>query len=245
MSNAPLLPPAVLVTGGSRGIGAAVVERLSARDLSVINLDRTPPAAPQTASFVEADLTDLAATRRALDAIVDRQQILWLVNNAGIALPAAVEDTTTDDLEKVMAVNLRAAVLCTQAVLPSMRAAGRGRIVNITSRAALGKELRTAYAAAKAGIIGLTRTWALELAPSGVTVNAVGPGPIETQLFRASNPPDSARTKAILNGIPLRRLGQPEDVAHAVAFFLSDEASFITGQTLFVCGGLTAGAMAV
>ncbi|MDX2205320.1 MAG: SDR family oxidoreductase [Hyphomicrobiaceae bacterium] len=235
------LKPAALVTGGSRGIGAAIVELLASRGAPVINIDRATPPAGQTAEFIEVDLTNVAATREILDGIVKRRPVLWLVNNAGIALPASLDDTNLDDLDKVLAVNLRATIMCTQAVVPGMRAAGRGRIVNITSRAALGKELRTAYAAAKAGVLGLTRTWALELAGAGITVNAVGPGPIETELFRSSNPPDSPRTKAILEGIPLRRLGTPADVAHAVGFFLSEEASFVTGQTLFVCGGLTAG----
>jgi 3-oxoacyl-[acyl-carrier protein] reductase len=241
MPDHPSALPAALVTGGSGEIGRAIIERLAARGLPVVNLDRAAPNGEQAATFVEADLTDAEATRRALQAITGARPILWLVNNAGIALPATVEDTTLADLEQVLAVNLRATILCTQAVLPAMRAAGRGRIVNITSRAALGKQLRTAYAAAKAGIIGLTRSWALELAPAGVTVNAVGPGPIETALFRSANPPDSPRTRAIRAGIPLGRMGRPADVAHAVDFFLSDEASFVTGQTLFVCGGLTTG----
>jgi NAD(P)-dependent dehydrogenase (short-subunit alcohol dehydrogenase family) len=187
------------------------------------------------------DLLDEAATRAALAAITAGNQVGWLVNNAGIALPATLEDTRMDDFERVIAVNLRAAILCAQAVLPGMRAAGHGRIVNITSRAALGKELRTAYSAAKAGLIGLTRTWALELAPFGITVNAVGPGPIETDLFKSANPAESERTRALIRAVPLQRLGKPEDIAHAVGFFLSDEASFITGQTLFVCGGLSIG----
>ena len=187
------------------------------------------------------DLTDRAATARALHAIAAESDILWLVNNAGIVAPAPIEDVQLADFDRVVAVNLAAVIQCTQAALPAMRQAGFGRIVNISSRAALGKELRSVYAATKAGLIGLTRTLALELGVHGITVNAIGPGPIETELFRASNPADSPRTHAIINAIPLRRLGQPEDIAHAADFFLSDGASFVSGQTLFVCGGLTAG----
>lgn len=129
-----------------------------------------------------------------------------------------------------------------QAVVPAMKAAGRGRVVNISSRAALGKELRTAYAATKAGLHGMTRTWALELGRWGITVNAVGPGPIRTSLFDAVNPADSPRTKAIIDAVPIGRLGTCEDVAEAVGFFASDGAGFITGQVLYVCGGMTTGA---
>jgi 3-oxoacyl-[acyl-carrier protein] reductase len=235
------LPPAALVTGGSRGIGAAIVKRLLVRGLPVVILDREAPAEPTAARYVPCDLTDLAATQAALAAITETNAILWLVNNAGIAAPATLEDTTMEDFDKVVAINLRACILAAQAALPAMKAKGQGRIVTISSRAALGKELRTAYSATKAGVIGLTRTWALELAPHGITVNAIGPGPIETELFKSANPHNSPRTQAIIRGVPVQRLGQPEDIAHAADFFLSEGASFVTGQVLYVCGGMTVG----
>jgi 3-oxoacyl-[acyl-carrier protein] reductase len=111
----------------------------------------------------------------------------------------------------------------------------------MSSRAALGKELRTAYAAAKAGLIGITRVWALELGHSGITVNAIGPGPIATDLFLQANPLDSPRTQAIVDAVAVGRLGTPSDVAHAAGFFLDERAGFVTGQILYVCGGLTVG----
>ena len=129
----------------------------------------------------------------------------------------------------------------TQACLAGMRARRWGRIVNLGSRAALGKEGRTGYAATKAGILGLTRTWALELARDGITVNAVAPGPIATEMFAAHNPPGAAATEAIIGQIPVGRVGRPEEVAAAIAYFLREDAGFVTGQTLYVCGGLSVG----
>lgn len=111
----------------------------------------------------------------------------------------------------------------------------------MSSRAALGKELRSAYAATKAALLGLTRVWTLELGRHGITVNAIGPGPISTELFDRANPPDSPRTKAIVDAVPVRRVGKPDDVANAVSFFLQDQSGFVTGQTLYVCGGMSVG----
>jgi NAD(P)-dependent dehydrogenase (short-subunit alcohol dehydrogenase family) len=188
------------------------------------------------------DLTDVAATREALGAVAAEHPVTRLVNNAGIVRPAALEDTTQEDIDAVLALNLRGTIVATQAVLPAMQRAGRGRIVNIASRTALGKELRTAYAASKAGLIGLSKTWALELGRHGITVNVVGPGPIRTSLFDQANPPGAERTRRIVEGIPVGRMGTPEDVAAAVGFLASDEAGFVTGQVLYVCGGMTVGA---
>lgn len=128
-----------------------------------------------------------------------------------------------------------------QAVLPGMRERRFGRVVSISSRVTLGKVKRTAYAASKGAINAMTRSWALELAPDGITVNAVAPGTIATSAFFRNNPADDPRTRTILAAIPAGRAGTPEDVAHAVSFFVDERSSFVTGQILQVCGGLTVG----
>lgn len=236
---------AVLVTGASAGIGRATARRLAADGLRVVTIDRAPPREPIDGEiFVQADLAHADETAGALESLTRRLAITRLVNNVGTVRPAALEQTTLEDLEAVVSLNLRCTLQCTQALLPAMKAARFGRIVNVASRAALGKEKRTAYAATKAGLIGMTRTWALELAAHGITVNAVGPGPIETELFRLSNPPDDPRTQAIIDAVPVRRLGTPDDVAHAIASLVDARAGFITGQVVYVCGGMTVGLVA-
>ncbi len=233
---------AVLVTGGSGGIGRAIATRMHEAGHAIVNLDLRAPDNPLPREVFHAvDFADAAAVRAVLAEVAARHAPLRLVNNVGIVKPAALEDQTVEELAAVMDVNLRSAMLCAQALLPDMREAKFGRIVNIASRAALGKELRTAYAASKAGLIGLTRTWALELASQGITVNAIGPGPIATELFRRANPDNSPRTRAIVEGVPVRRLGTPDDIAHAAAFFLDERAGFTTGQVIYVCGGMTVG----
>jgi len=233
--------PTVVVTGGSRGIGAAIVRQLDACGWRVINLDQEEPAPDAPGRHVMVNLRDLTQLRPVLDRLAADETVQGLVNNAGVGGPLRLEEVHMEAFDRLIEVNLRAAILCAQAFVPLMKKLGMGRIVNITSRGALGKEGRTIYSATKAALIGVTRTWALELGPAGITVNAVGPGPIGTNLFHTSNPPGSPKTQAIVDSIPVRRIGTPDDVAHAVRFFLSPDTSFITGQTLFVCGGLTAG----
>ena len=232
----------VLVTGASRGIGRAIAQRLIEDGFQIVNLDKEAPLKLLSyESFIQVDLSDEAALRSALDHVLKNHSITRLVNNAGIVRPANIDHTTSADLFAVMNVNLAAAIICTQALLPGMRAAHFGRIVNITSRAALGKGERIAYASSKAALLGFTRTLALEVASDGITVNAIGPGPISTELFESANPPGSLGTKRILENIPLGRIGQPEEVAHLVASLLDERAGFTTGQVIYVCGGMTVG----
>lgn len=228
----------LLVTGGASGIGRAIAEEGVARGWDVVVIDRDKASVGRA---VTADLSDPDATAAALDEALADGPVTRLVNNVGAVFPHSLEEQTLAEVDAAYSLNLRCAVQCTQAVLPGMKEAGFGRIVNMSSRAALGKELRTAYAASKAALIGLTRVWALELGEHGITVNAIGPGPIATDLFNRANPADSPRTQAIVQSVPVRRLGTPDDIAHSVRFLLSDRAGFVTGQTLYVCGGMTVG----
>ena len=228
----------VLITGGAAGIGAACAERCEADGFEAVVIDRVGNG------FI-ADLSDAEATAKALDQALAGGPITRLINNVGVVVPADAAGQSLEELELAWSLNVRCAMQCMQALLPGMQAAGFGRIVNMSSRAALGKELRTAYSATKAALIGMTRVWALEFGCHGITANAIGPGPIRTELFERANPPDSPRTRAIIESVPVKRVGTPEDVAHAVSYFLDARSGFVTGQVLYVCGGMTVGVAGV
>ncbi len=234
-----------LITGGTRGIGLATSKRLAGQGHKVVAIARRPTD-DFPGSFFAADLADRIATAEALAQVVSGFAVDGIVNCAGLNIPEALGNVELESLQHVLDVNIRATVQCTQAVLPGMIARGYGRIVNISSRGALGRPKRTAYSAAKAGIIGMTRTWALELAAAGITANVVSPGPTATEMFRRNNLEGAdaeANRRFFLADVPMGRFGEPDEIAAAVAFFLSRDASFITGQTLHVCGGSSVGPM--
>ena len=232
----------ILVTGASKGIGRAICERLIQDGYSVVGVARTRPAdLPDEIEFHAVDLADSQAVEQFLTQAV-AQPIYGLVNNVGMVPIANLEDVQIADLYRAVQLNVETAIRFTQHVAPAMKAAKQGRVLNIASRAALGKQGRTVYGMTKAGLIGMTRTWALELAPFGVTVNAIAPGPIATEFFAGVNDQNDAHTQSLLAGIPVGRMGRPEEVAHAIAYFLDERCGFVTGQTHFVCGGLTIGA---
>lgn len=254
MKEGRLTNRVAVITGGARGIGKATSLKMVQEGAAVAILDLLSPDLEKTVQEIKAqggkalglpvDISLRTQVEQAFSVInAEWGRIDILVNNAGVVYPAPLDKVQDDDWDKVVSVNLKGTFFCTRAALPGMKKNRYGKIINIGSRASLGKEERTVYSATKAGLIGLTRTWALELAPYNINVNYVGPGPIATELFKASNPPDSPRTQAIIRSIPLQRMGEPADVANLISFLASDEASFITGQVIFICGGLTVGAV--
>jgi len=236
-SNAPV----TVVTGGSGAIGAAIVRKLSAQGHCVVNLSLEEPSDELAAETFKVDLTDRQATAAVLAEVSGRYQVRNLVNNAGFTYITDLEPLSLDKMQAMVEIHIRAALQCIQAFAPSMRVQGSGRIVSIGSRMMLGRSGRTVYGMVKAGLLGMSRSLALELAPDGITVNMVSPGPIETALFRQNHPPGAPQTERVLAGLPVGRIGTPGDVAHAIDFFLQPASSFITGQNLFVCGGGSVG----
>ena len=225
-----------LVTGGSAGIGLAVVRALLERGDEVISLD-LKPSPEKRARHITVDLTDAKATARAVQGL----SATTVIHNAGVIRPALLPDVKLEDLDALVNLHLASAVVLVQACLPAMKAAGYGRVVLVSSRAVLGLPTRTAYSATKAGMLGMARTWALELAPQGITVNVVAPGPIETDNFYSVVP--RGQGERVAQSIPVKRLGQPADVARAVLFFADRENGFVTGQVLYVCGGTSVGTL--
>jgi 3-oxoacyl-[acyl-carrier protein] reductase len=241
-----------VVTGGARGIGAAVAVRLAADGLAVAVLDLDEAACAATvakisdaggrAIAVGADVSVTPAVAAAVERIVTELGPPGvLVNNAGVIRDNLLFKLTDDDWETVMAVHLRGAFLMSRACQAHMVEQRWGRIVNLSSTSALGNRGQANYSAAKAGLQGLAKTLAIELGPFGITANAVAPGFIETEMTAAT----AARVgvdfdtfkKMAAEQIPVRRVGQPEDIAHTVSFLVSEGAGYVSGQVIYVAGG--------
>jgi 2-hydroxycyclohexanecarboxyl-CoA dehydrogenase len=238
----------VVVTGAGRGMGQAIAERLAAEGARVAVTDVDEKSALSTAAGLEGaagfrlDITDAAEVSRRIDEIVAALgPIDALVNNAGWDRLAPFLETDEDLWDRVIDINLRGPIRMTKAVLPQMVERRSGRIVNISSDAGrVGSTGEAVYSACKAGIIGFGKTVAREMARHNITVNAICPGPTATPLLESMvGEGNDKLIDSLKRGIPMRRLGLPEDIAGAVAFVVSDDAGFVTGQTLSVSGGLT------
>jgi NAD(P)-dependent dehydrogenase (short-subunit alcohol dehydrogenase family) len=233
------------ISGGAQGIGAAIVRTFAAAGADVIIGDLDIARAADLAGQVGATAAQLDVT----DAGMVQQIMLHhgpfdiVVNNAGADQHAFFTDTTPDDWAKLIAVNLVSAFACTHAALPAMQAAGFGRIINIASEAArLGSKGGAAYAAAKGGVIAFTKSIARENARYGITANAIAPGPIRTPMLEQAVAKGGDKTlRAMTDATLLRRLGEPEEIAAAALFLASDQAAYITGETIGVSGGMGLG----
>ncbi len=235
-----------VVTGGSAGIGAGICAKLLDEGKRVVSVARrAPDFSHDKLSFVQVDLADRTETQQAFAELARQEKILYAVHNAGVIRPALIEDASLVDLDYLTELHLASMMTLVQAALPAMKEEKFGRIVGVSSRGALGLQTRTNYAATKAGMMGMLRTWALELGEHGITSNCVAPGPVESEMFHDIVPDGSDRKTKLAASIPVKRIGEPQDVAAAVSFFLSEGAGFVTGQTLYVCGGTSVGSVVI
>lgn len=235
-----------VITGGSKGIGLDLAKRLLDLDYTVISIARSKASdVPEALIQMQADLLDAAAVAQVAAQIASAHEVTHFVQNAGVIWPNLLEDATPGDITGLAQLQLGSALTLLQAFLPAMKARQFGRVLFNGSRAALGVPTRTAYAASKAGVIGMARTWALELAPHGITVNVVAPGPVQTDNFWGIVAQGSEREAKLAASLPVGRLGKPRDVSNAFLYFCDPENGFVTGQTLYVCGGASVGTLTI
>ncbi len=233
-----------VITGASKGIGRDLAARMLDKGYTVISIARgTATDAPAGLIQMSADLLDADAVARVAQDIAARHAVTHFVQNAGLIWPNLLEDAKPGDITGLAQLQLGSALTLMQAFLPAMKQRRFGRVLFNGSRAALGVPTRTAYAAAKAGVIGMARTWALELAPHGITVNVVAPGPVLTDNFWGIVPKGSDREAELARKLPVGRLGTVRDISNAFLYFADPENGFVTGQTLYVCGGASVGTL--
>jgi len=232
----------IVITGASKGIGRAAADALAVQGWTVIGVARS---APQSfpGEFISTNLADRHQTGALASALRARGNVLGIVNNVGLAKHETIDAVDLREFATIMDLNVRPALQLTQALVPGMRSARFGRIINVTSLVTRGFAFRASYAAAKAALESLTRTMAIEFAAQGITANAIAPGPTETELFRTNNPPGSEGEARYLSSVHMKRFAQPEEIAAAIAFLAGDKAGFITGQTLFIDGGASLGSL--
>lgn len=235
-----------VITGGNRGIGADITRRFLDSGYLVVNISRqTPEFSHERLVNYTADLADEQVTREVGSEIAQNHAVTNFIHNAGVIRPDLLENVKLEDLDYLTQLHLGSAITLVQQFIPAMRKAQFGRIILISSRGVLGLVTRTNYAATKAGQIGITRTWALELAKDGITVNCVAPGPIVTDMFHELVPEDSEQKDRIAQSVPVKRLGTPEDIGRVVKFLCEEDSGFITGQTWYICGGASLGSLAL
>lgn len=236
----------VVVTGGSAGIGERLCRDFLDLGYQVVSVARRAPDwSHDRLQVVKADLTDPLETRQAADEIAAGHKVSHFVHNAGIILPNLLEDADPEDLLTLTQLHAGAALTFVKAFLPAMKERGFGRIIFNSSRAVMGAQTRTAYSYSKAGLHGMARTWALELGPHGITVNVVAPGPVLTDNFWGIIDKGSAREQKLADSLPVRRIGTVDDVARAILFFADPLNGYVTGQTLYVCGGASIGGVSL
>jgi 3-oxoacyl-[acyl-carrier protein] reductase len=226
-----------VITGGSQGIGAATCELVRAMGSRIVLMDRDTPQHDAYDEFLRVDLFEPEASARALKEILGDKVVTRYVHDAGFCFPASLHAAKLDEIQKELAVSTLSLIALAQVIVPVMETAGRGRIVALGSRAALGKQERTGYAAAKSALSGIVRTWALELGQKGINVNVVAPGPTNTRMIRENNEPDGYFLRNLAGSVPLGYIAEPMDIANVIAFLLKDEARYITGQVIHACGG--------
>ncbi|PWA07826.1 beta-ketoacyl-ACP reductase [Pueribacillus theae] len=244
-----------IVTGGARGIGAATALKLAKGGAKVAIFDRNTETAEETLAKIkdagsegialEVDVTNRQQIEKEMETVVDQWgKIDILVNNAGILKDSMIDNLSEEDWEQVIDVNLKGSFLCAQAAQKYMKKQNYGKIVMVSSQAAVGSLGRVNYSSAKAGVQGMTKALSMELGPFGINVNAVAPGFIDTDMSEVSRISAKMRgiddfdefKKSFIKNNPIQRVGRPEDVANVITFLASDEAEYVTGQVIYVSG---------